>query len=205
MYYGERFNSITHTVGAALAAVGGTLLIVMAAHSGDPWKVVSFSIYAFTLLALYLTSALYHSIRGPAKDVWRTLDYCAIYLLIAGSYTPFTLVSLRGPWGWWLFGIVWSLALVGIVQEVWFAKGARVLSLVIYVLMGWLGVIGARPLIAALSWDGFLWLAAGGVLYTGGIVFYATDHKVRHGHGVWHLFVLGGSICHFGAVLLYVA
>jgi len=205
MYYGERFNSITHTVGAALAAVGGTLLIVMAARSGDPWKMVSFSVYAATLLALYLTSALYHGIRGPAKDTLRTLDYCAIYLLIAGSYTPFTLVTLRGPWGWWMFGIVWGLALVGIVQEVFFAKGARVLSLVIYVLMGWLAVIGAKPLIDALSWHGFLWLAAGGLLYTGGIGFYATDHKLRHGHGVWHLFVLGGSICHFGAVLLYVA
>ncbi len=205
MYYGERFNSITHTVGAALAAVGGVLLIVLAARSGDVWKVVSFSIYAATLLALYLTSTLYHSLRGPAKDLWRTLDYCAIYLLIAGSYTPFTLVTLRGPWGWWLFGVVWTLALVGIAQEVWYARGARLLSLLIYVMMGWLAVIGAQPLIAALSWNGFLWLAAGGVLYTGGIVFYATDHKLRHGHGVWHLFVLGGSICHFGAVLLYVA
>lgn len=205
MYYGERFNSITHTVGAALAAVGGVSLIVLAARSGDVWKVVSFSIYAATLLALYLTSTLYHSLRGPAKDFWRTLDYCAIYLLIAGSYTPFTLVSLRGPWGWWLFGVVWTLALVGIAQEIWYARGARLLSLLIYVMMGWLAVIGARPLIAALSWNGFLWLAAGGVLYTGGIVFYATDHKLRHGHGVWHLFVLGGSICHFGAVLLYVA
>lgn len=205
MYYGERFNSISHTVGAALAAVGGTLLVVLAARSGDAWKVVSFSVYAASLLALYLTSALYHGIRGPAKQVWRTLDYCAIYLLIAGSYTPFTLVSIRGPWGWSLFGVVWALALIGIAQEIWFAKGARVLSLVIYVAMGWLAVIGARPLIEALSWNGFLWLAAGGLLYTGGIVFYATDHKVRHGHGVWHLFVLGGSICHFGAVLLYVA
>ncbi|NRR33583.1 hemolysin III family protein [Oxalobacteraceae bacterium] len=205
MYYGERFNSITHTVGAVLAALGGTLLIVLAARSGDPWKVVSFSVYAATLLALYLTSTLYHSIRGPAKDVWRTLDYCAIYLLIAGSYTPFTLVSLRQTWGWWMFGAVWSLALIGIAQEIWYAKGARVLSLVIYVLMGWLGVIAAGPLISALSWDGFMWLAAGGVLYTGGIGFYATDHKLRHGHGVWHLFVLGGSICHFGAVLFYVA
>lgn len=205
MYYGERFNSITHTVGAALAAVGGVLLIVLAARSGDVWKVVSFSIYAATLLALYLSSTLYHSLRGAAKDFWRTLDYCAIYLLIAGSYTPFTLVTLRGPWGWWLFGVVWTLALVGIAQEIWYARGARLLSLLIYVMMGWLAVIGARPLIAALSWNGFLWLAAGGVLYTGGIVFYATDHKLRHGHGVWHLFVLGGSICHFGAVLLYVA
>jgi hemolysin III len=110
MYYGERFNSITHTVGAALAAIGGTLLIVMAARSGDVWKVVSFSVYAATLLGLYLTSTLYHSLRGKAKDVLRQMDYCAIYLLIAGSYTPFTLVSLRGPWGWSLFGVVWGLA-----------------------------------------------------------------------------------------------
>ncbi|MES2262200.1 MAG: hemolysin III family protein [Pseudomonadota bacterium] len=205
MYYGERFNSITHTVGAALAVIGGTLLIVMAARSGDAWKVVSFSIYAATLLTLYLTSTLYHSMRGRAKDVLRRLDHCSIYLLIAGSYMPFTLVSLRGPWGWWMFGVVWTLAVVGILQEIWYAKGARILSLLIYVAMGWVAVVGTKPLIAALGWNGFLWLVAGGVLYTGGIVFYATDHKWRYGHGVWHLFVLGGSVCHFGAVLLYVA
>ena len=160
---------------------------------------------AATLFGLYLTSTLYHSVRGPAKDVLRRMDHCAIYLLIAGSYTPFTLVSLRGPWGWWLFGVVWSLAVIGIVQEIWYAKGARVLSLVIYVLMGWVGVAGASPLIDALGWDGFLWLAAGGVVYTVGIGFFVTDHKWRYGHGVWHLFVLGGSACHFGAVLWYVA
>ncbi|NVM77271.1 hemolysin III [Duganella sp. SG902] len=205
MYYGERFNSITHTVGAALAAIGGTLLIVQAARSGDAWKIVSCSIYAATLLALYLTSTLYHSVRGRAKDVLRKLDYCAIYLLIAGSYTPFTLVSLRGPWGWTLFGVVWGLAAIGIAQELLFAKGARVLSLLIYVAMGWVGVIGASPLIDALGWDGFMWLAIGGLVYTLGIAFFVTDHKWRYGHGVWHLFVLGGSACHFGAVLLYVA
>jgi len=205
MYYGERFNSITHTVGAALAAIGGTLLIVQAARTGDAWKVVSCSIYAATLLVLYLTSTLYHSLRGKAKDVLRQLDYCAIYLLIAGSYTPFTLVSLRGPWGWSLFGVVWGLAVAGILQELLFAKGARVLSLLIYVAMGWVGVIGASPLIHALGWQGFMWLAVGGLVYTAGIAFFVTDHKWRYGHGVWHLFVLGGSACHFGAVLLYVA
>ncbi|CDG83767.1 PAQR family membrane homeostasis protein TrhA [Janthinobacterium agaricidamnosum] len=205
MYYGERFNSITHTVGAALAVAGGALLIVVAARSGDPWKIVSFSIYAAMLLILYLTSTLYHSLRGKAKEVLRRLDHCAIYLLIAGSYTPFMLVTLRGPWGWSLFGVVWGLAVIGIAQEVWYARGARILSLVIYVLMGWLAVIGLKPLIAALSWDGFLWLVAGGLCYTGGIVFYATDHKLRHGHGIWHLFVLAGSICHYVAVLFYVA
>ena len=205
MYYGERFNSITHVVGAALAAASGVLLIVVAARTGDPWKIVSCSVYAVMLLTLYLTSSLYHSIRGAAKDVLRKMDHCAIYLLIAGSYTPFTLVTLRGPWGWSLFGVVWALALFGIVQEIWYARGARVLSLVIYVMMGWLALSGIVPLIAALGRDGFIWLAAGGLFYTVGIAFYATDHKVRHGHGIWHLFVLGGSICHYIAVLFYVA
>jgi hemolysin III len=205
MYYGERFNSITHTVGAALAVVGGVLLIARAAHDGDPWKIVSFSVYAATLLTLYLTSSLYHSLRGPAKYVLRKMDHCAIYLLIAGSYTPFTLVILRGVWGWSIFGVVWTLALFGIAQEIWYAKGTRVLSLVIYVMMGWLALIGLQPLIVALGWGGFAWLAAGGLFYTIGIAFYATDQKVRHGHGIWHLFVLSGSICHYIAVLFYVA
>lgn len=205
MYYGERFNSITHTVGAVLATVGGALLVTLALRSGDPWKIVSFSVYTFTLLLLYVVSTLYHSARGPAKAVLRRLDHCAIYLLIAGSYTPFTLVTLRGAWGWSLFGAVWTLALAGIVQELCVVSGARVLSLCIYVLMGWLALAGVKPLIAALSWHGFLWLAAGGLFYTGGMVFYATDHKLRHGHGVWHLFVLAGSACHYGALLLYVA
>ena len=205
MYDGERFNSMTHVAGAALAAAGGVLLIVVAARSGDPWKIVSFSIYAAMLLTLYVTSSLYHSVRGNAKNVLQKMDHCAIYLLIAGSYTPFTLVTLRGAWGWSLFGVVWGLAAIGIAQEIWYAKGARVLSLVIYVLMGWLAVLGIVPLIAALGWTGFSWLAAGGVLYTGGIVFYALDQKIRHGHGIWHLFVLGGSVCHYITVLNYVA
>jgi hemolysin III len=205
MYHGERFNSITHAVGACLAAAGGAVLITLAARSGDPWKIASFSIYAAMLLTLYLTSSLYHSVRGLAKDVLRKMDHCAIYLLIAGTYTPFTLVTLRGAWGWSMFGVVWSLALLGIAQEIWHAKGGRGLSLVIYMMMGWLAVIGIQPLVAALGWEGFAWLAAGGLLYTAGIAFYATDHKLRHGHGIWHLFVLGGSICHYIAVLLYVA
>ncbi|MGK5035098.1 PAQR family membrane homeostasis protein TrhA [Janthinobacterium sp. LB3P118] len=205
MYHGERFNSISHTVGAALAAIGGVILIVAAARTGDPWKIVSCSVYATMLLTLYLTSTLYHSVRGKAKAVLQRLDHCAIYLLIAGTYTPFMLVTLRGPWGWSLFGVVWGLALLGIVQEYVYAKGARILSLVIYVAMGWLVVIGIKPLLAALEWNGFLWLVAGGLCYTGGIVFYATDHKLRHGHGIWHLFVLAGSSCHFIAILFYVA
>jgi hemolysin III len=184
---------------------GSVVLIVLAARLGDPWKIVSFSIYGAMLVALYLFSTLYHSVRGRAKDVLRKFNHCSIYLLIAGSYTPFTLVSLRGAWGWSLLGVVWGLALLGILQEIWLAKGARVLSLVIYVLMGWLALVAAAPLWDALTPAGFAWLAAGGACYTLGIVFYATDHKVRHGHGVWHLFVLGGSSCHFFTVLFYVA
>lgn len=205
MYVGERFNSISHLVGAALAVAGTAVLVVLAARVGDPWKIVSFSVYGAMLVVLYVFSTLYHSVRGRAKNVLRKFDHCSIYLLIAGSYTPFALVTLRGPWGWSLLGVIWALAVVGIAQEIWLAKGTRVLSLVIYVLMGWLALVAVLPLWQALTPQGFAWLVAGGVLYTAGIVFYATDHKVRHGHGVWHLFVLGGSACHFITVLLHVA
>ena len=205
MYHGERFNSISHLVGAGLAVAGSALLIVLAARLGDPWKIVGFSVYGAMLVALYVFSTLYHSVRGRAKDVLRKFDHCAIYLLIAGSYTPFTLVSLRGAWGWSLLGVVWGLALLGILQEIWLAKGARVFSLLIYVLMGWLALVAVSPLWLALTPAGFAWLAAGGACYTVGIIFYATDHKLRHGHGLWHLFVLGGSSCHFFTLLLYVA
>lgn len=205
MYAGKRFNSITHIAGAALAAVGGLFLLAAARSSGDGWRIAASSVYAATLLQLYMASSLYHGARGAAKVVLRKLDHCAIYLLIAGTYTPFTLVTLRGAWGWSMFGAVWALALFGIVQEIWYAKGTRILSLIIYVLMGWLAVIGAKPLVAALGWPGFAWLASGGLCYTLGIAFYATDHKVRHGHGIWHLFVLAGSACHYVAILRYVA
>lgn len=205
MYYGEKFNNISHLIGAVLATAGAVVLIVLAARSGDPWKLVSFSIYGAIPLGLYASSALYHSFRGRAKELLRKFNFCAIYLLISGSCTPFTLVRLRGAWGWSLFGVVWGLALLGIEQEIWFAKGARIVSLVIYVLMGWLALVAIVPLVAALGWHGFIWLAAGGLFDTGGIAFYATDHNLRHGHGVWHLFVLGGSTCHYFAVLLHVA
>ena len=205
MYYGERFNSISHLCGAGLAVAGSAVLIVLASLLGDPWKIVSFSIYGAMLVALYLFSTLYHSVRGPAKNVLRKFDHCAIYLLIAGSYTPFALVSLHGPWGWSLLGVVWLLAIVGILQEIWFAKGARVLSLVIYVLMGWLALVAVSPLREALTPAGFAWLVAGGACYTVGIIFYVLDRKLRHGHGLWHLSVMGGSTCHFFTVLFYVA
>jgi hemolysin III len=205
MYAGERFNSISHLAGAALAVAGTAVLVVSAAQVGDPWKIVSFSIYGAMLVAMYVFSTLYHSVRGRAKNVLRKFDHCAIYLLIAGSYTPFALVSLRGPWGWSLLGSVWTLAVLGIVQEVWLAKGGRVLSLIIYVVMGWLALVAISPLWQALEPAGFAWLVTGGALYTVGMLFYAADGKCRHGHGVWHLFVLGGSACHFFTVLLHVA
>jgi hemolysin III len=203
--HGERFNSISHMAGAVLAVLGAVALIVPAAEQGDPWKIVSFSVYGAMLLALFMASTLYHSSRSPAKKLWCKFDHCAIYLLIAGSYTPFTLVSLRGGWGWGLFGTVWGLALLGIVQEIWLAKGPRILSLVIYVVMGWLALIAIGPLLAVLKLEGFLLLALGGLLYTIGIGFYATDHRLRYGHGIWHMFVLAGSACHYFTVLLYVA
>ena len=205
MYYGERFNSISHLAGAAFATAGAVVLVAIAAQLGDPWKIVSFAIYGTLLVALYVFSTLYHSARGRAKQVLRKFDHCSIYLLIAGSYTPFSLVSLRGAWGWSLLGVVWGLAVLGIVQEIWLATGARVLSLVIYAVMGWLALAAVSPLWLALTPAGFGWLLAGGACYTAGILFYATDHKLRHGHGVWHLFVLGGSACHFITVLRYVA
>jgi len=205
MRHGERLNTATHAVGAALAAISGAFLLVLAARTGDAWKIASCGIYAATLLALYATSSLYHGMEGRAKDVLRKLDHCAIYLLIAGTYTPFTLVTLRGAWGWSLFGVVWVLAVFGIAQELWYARGARMLSLAIYVTMGWLALAGIQPLFLALGIAGFAWLAAGGLCYTAGIAFYVTDHKVRHGHGIWHLFVVAGSSCHYVAVLRYVA
>ena len=204
MYYGERLNGFTHLAGTVLAAIGAPVLVVLAARSGDAWKIVGFATYSAALLLLYGASTLYHSVRGRAKAILRKLDHCSIYLLIAGTYTPFALVTLRGPWGWTLFGLAWGLTALGIAQEFVFGKGARRLSILIYVVMGWMGVAALRPLAAGLGAPGLAWLLAGGLLYTGGIVFYLLDERVRHFHGVWHLFVLGGSAAHFIAIAFYV-
>jgi hemolysin III len=205
VYYGERLNSFTHLLGAAAAAAGLVVLVVLAAQQGDAWKLVSFSIYGVSLFLLYLFSTLYHSTRGRAKAILQKFDHHAIYLLIAGSYTPFTLVTLRGVWGWTLFGLIWGLAVLGMVVDSLHNKNARrILPMLIYIVMGWLVVIAFKPLLAALPHAGVLWLVAGGLFYTLGIVFYALDKKLRHAHGIWHLFVLAGSVCHYLAVLLYV-
>lgn len=204
MYYGEKFNALSHLVAAVAALGGAILLVVLAAASGDPWKIVSVSIYGATLVLLYVASVLYHSTRGRAKDVLRELDHQSIYLLIAGSYTPFCLVTLRGPWGWSLFGLVWGLAVLGSLQELRPRNEARILSVVIYVVMGWVALAALVPLLRALGPVGFGWVAAGGLFYTIGIAFYALDTRVTHAHGIWHLFVIAGSATQYVAILRYV-
>jgi hemolysin III len=205
MYRGERLNSITHLLGSVLAVIGLIFLVVRAALTGDPWKIVSFSIFGVMLVALYTSSALYHSIKGTSKKFFQKFDHTAIYLLIAGSYTPFTLVTLRGAWGWSLFGVVWGLALIGIIQDLLFAKRRGILSMVIYLLMGWIAMVAVRPLSRALQGAGMTLLVAGGLFYTVGVVFYALDKKFVYSHGIWHLFVLAGSMCHYFTIFLFVA
>ena len=204
MYYGEKFNALTHVVGAVLALAGAVVLVVLAALGGDPWKMVGVTIYGVTLVSLYSISGLYHSVRGRPKNVLRALDHQSIYLLIAGSYTPFCLVTLRGPWGWSLFGAVWGLAVLGGLLDLRPRSGARILAVAIYVVMGWAALVAVAPLVRALGPVGFAWVAAGGLFYTVGIAFFALDPRLRHAHGVWHLFVLAGSATHYYAILRYV-
>jgi hemolysin III len=205
MYHGERFNGYTHLAGAVLALGGATVLVGMAAAKADPWRLWSFSIYGATLVLLYLSSTLYHSARGRAKDILRKVDHCSIYLVIAGTYTPFALVALKGPEGWTLLAAVWALAVVGIAQECWVARGMRLTSLAIYVIMGWLALFTLDPLFAALTMKGMAWMLGGGLVYTVGIIFYLLDEQVPWFHGIWHLFVLAGSATHYGIILGYVA
>ena len=204
MQIGERFNVISHLVGALLAVSGLAALILSANQQDNLWQLISFSIYGGTLVLLYFTSTLYHALSGPAKAIFQRLDHCAIYLLIAGSYTPFTLLTLHGPWGWTLFGVNWALALIGITQEILIGHKTRKYSLWIYVVMGRLIVFAALPLIHGLALGGLIWLAAGGVIYSAGIYFYLNDARIQHGHGIWHLFVLAGSFCQFVSILFYV-
>ena len=204
MYHGERFNAWTHLVGAVLACIGALCLLVQALWEGEPLKIGSVAVYGASLVLLYVVSTVYHSVRGRAKVIMRKLDHLSIYLLIAGSYTPFCVVSLQGPWGWSLLGLVWGMALVGILQELKPRSEARRLSLVIYALMGWSAVLALEPLASALGPGGLGWLLAGGIFYTVGIVFFVLDRRLRHGHGIWHLFVIAGSTLHYVTVTLYV-
>ena len=203
MYDGERLNSITHLVGAALAGVGAVVLIVYAKLQGDPWRLASFSVFGATLVILYAASTLYHAVRPPVKDVLRRVDHSAIFLLIAGTYTPFAVVSLRGALGWTMFALIWAASAYGIWRA-WRRANDRPHSALPFSVMGWLGLVAVVPLTQALGLSGMFWLATGGLLYTVGIVFYVNDERWRHAHGIWHLFVLGGSVSHFTTVLFFV-
>jgi hemolysin III len=202
MYHGERFNSISHLVGASLALVGGAVLITLAAVEGDVAKIVSYSIYAATLFILYLASTLYHSFPGRVKPFFRVIDHQAIYLLIAGTYTPIAVVALNSAGGWWLLGGVWTLALVGIVLDALRRTGPRIGSVILYLAMGWFCVLALDSLVILLPRASLIWLFVGGVFYTSGIVFFVLDSWYPWCHGIWHLFVLAGSISHYFAILL---
>ena len=204
MYKGERFSGYSHLLGSILAVAGLVMLVVAASRDGDPWKIVSVAIYGSTLVLLFSFSTLYHSLKGRAKSIFRKFDHVSIYVLIAGTYTPFTLVTLRNTWGWTLFGMVWGLAILGTILDILHREGSRALQMVIYLVMGWLVIIAMPQLIDALPAAGIAWLVAGGLFYTVGIIFYAIDERMRHAHGIWHLFVLAGSISHYIAVFFYV-
>lgn len=200
----EVFNATSHGAGALLGLAGLVILLVFAAISGDTWKIVSSAIYGVSMVLLYTSSTLYHSLNGRKKVILNKIDHAAIYILIAGTYTPFMLVTLRGGWGWSIFGTIWALAIGGIIFKLFFFKARlRTVSAILYLVMGWLVVIALRPLIRELPAGGLWWLLAGGLSYSVGVVFYLWK-KIPFGHGIWHLFVLGGSICHYFAILLHV-
>jgi hemolysin III len=200
----EIANSIIHGLGIVLAISGLGVLTAFASLRGNAWHIVSCSIFGATLIILYTTSTLYHAIPNHrAKAVLRVLDHSAIFLLIAGTYTPFSLVSLRGPWGWSLFGVIWGLAIVGIIFKVTMLRRWTAISVALYLVMGWVAIVAAQPMLEAVAPGGLALLLAGGLSYTAGVVFYAWKRLPYH-HAVWHAFVLAGSICHFFAVLLFV-
>ena len=200
----EIANSITHGIGAALATAALTILVVFAALKGDTWRIVSFTIYGASLVIMYVSSTLYHSITNlKAKKYFRIMDHSSIFLLIAGTYTPITLISLRGTgWGWTIFGLIWGLAILGILFKLMFYGKLEKISVVFYILMGWLAVVAIKPMLANLPPGLLIWIAVGGLSYTLGIIFYAWT-KLPYSHSIWHLFVLGGSISHFFGILLY--
>ncbi|HBR28327.1 MAG TPA: hemolysin D [Firmicutes bacterium] len=197
----EITNAVSHGVGLGLAVAALAVLVVLASRYGDVWYVVGFAIYGATLVILYLSSTLYHSFpEGKVKRVFRLFDHASIFLLIAGTYTPITLIKLRGTVGWSLFGLIWGLAIIGIIFKIFFIDKYRILSTLLYIAMGWLVVVALKPLLEALNHTSILFLLIGGALYTLGTIFYAWKGK-KYAHAVWHLFVLAGSICHFFTML----
>jgi hemolysin III len=206
LYLDETLNSITHGFGALLSAAGLILLLVYASmHDADGWKIVSFAIFGASLIIMYLASAFFHGVRSKKlKQYLNKFDHASIYILIAGTYTPFTLVTLRGAWGWSIFGVIWGLALAGVIYKLFFYKDKhRVLSAFLYIFMGCIIVVAMDPLVRAIPPGGLYWILAGGVIYISGVYFYIRDNK-RFNHLIWHFFVLGGSIAHFFAIFLYV-
>ncbi|MGO9432882.1 MAG: PAQR family membrane homeostasis protein TrhA [Terracidiphilus sp.] len=196
-------NAITHGIGAALAVAGG-MYLVAASTRGTAWLIVSCAVFAITLVLVYLCSTLYHSlVRTRARHLFQVLDHSAIYLLIAGTYTPFTLVSLRGPVGWALFAVVWALAVAGVIFKSLAVGRFAVASVLVCLFQGWVVVFAALPLLQAIGWHGMIWLVAGGLAYTLGIAFFALD-RLRYFHATWHVFVLAGSVAHYFAILFYV-
>ncbi len=204
MYKGERFNSITHLAGSIAAIIGLVMLIVTTSRQGEVLSILSVTIYGITLVLLYVFSTLNHSLRGKAKDIFQKLDFLAIYLLIAGTYTPFSLITLREDLGWIIFGLVWGLAIIGIILELFQNKKNRTISIVIYLVMGWVIIIAIKPLIHALSMEGFYWLLLGGMFYTVGVIFYVYDERFKYFHGIWHICVLAGSTIQYFTIFYYV-
>lgn len=206
-YYSEAeelANRWSHALGALLSVAGAVLLAGMAVGEGDNWRIASVCIYAFALVTFYCLSTAYHSVRRPyLRYLFRILDHASIYLMIAGSYTPFTLVTLRGPWGWWLFGTVWGVGTLGAVLKIFTTHQLPYVGPLIYLGLGWVVVIAFKPLSAVLAANGLLLLFAGGAAYTVGVVFYLWD-RLPFNHAIWHLFVLTGSACHFAAIFYYV-
>lgn len=200
----EVANTITHGLGIVLSIAGLAVLTVFAGILGTPWHIVSCSIYGLTLIVLYTASTVYHSVQDPArKQLCRILDHSAIFMLIAGTYTPFTLVNLRGPWGWTLFSLIWGLAVLGIIMNLVSRCRSRALSLILYVGMGWVVVVAIKPLWNSVQTGGLILLLLGGLFYTSGLAFYAWK-RLKYHHALWHVMVLMGSILHFFAVLFYV-
>ncbi len=196
----EFASALTHGLGAVAALAGGAVLITLVALHGDAWQLGASIVFGVTLLLLYVASTLYHSIQHPvAKGRLKVFDHCAIYLLIAGTYTPFTLVGLRGPWGWGLFIAIWTLAVLGVGFKLFYTGRFKLLSTVIYVAMGWLVVVAIKPMLEVLDGWTLGWLFMGGMFYTLGTYFYHRE-SIRYSHAIWHLFVIGGSVCHFIAV-----
>ena len=196
----ELLSSWSHGIAAALSVVGTVVLIVAASRLGDAWKIVSFSIFGATLILLYLASTLYHSARHPRlREAFKMLDHCAIFLLIAGTYTPFLLVNMRGPVGWTLFGVIWGLALTGVILKLVFGHRYKIARVIIYLAMGWLIMFASSTLVENLSQRALELTIAGGIVYTVGVVFYLFQ-RIPFNHAIWHLFVIGGSVCHFYAV-----